>query len=301
MRRVLLMTLVALAACGPTEPQWTKTESGTSEQIVSLFGFSGSDVWAVGDSGTALHFDGTAWSKIATGTSKNLRSVWGALPNDVWVVGASGLVLRWNGTAFTTVTDAPSQEFEAVRGTAANAVFFCADSAFYFFDTSFHEFTRGTSSVGCTTLLGDGAQLSAIVNQASSSSSVELHTISAGGSMQVTLNGTLPTSSATYLRVSADDLWTATSSSSSVTRLSASAPRELVLPESFGVRTGFVRSATDVWLGGRDGKLAHFDGTALTLKVAGDYNAPTILSIWGLPKLTFAAGTDGWIMKLDEN
>lgn len=299
MRHLFLLSALAFTACGPTEPQWTKTESGTSEQIVSLFGFSGTDVWAVGDSGTALHFDGSAWSKIPTGTSKNLKSVWGAMPNDVWAVGSSGLVLRWNGIAFSTVTDAPAREFAAVRGTASNVVFFCSSSALYFFDTGFHEFTRGTSSVGCTTLLGDGAALSAILSQVSSSG-VELHTLSASGSTQIQLNGTLPTYSATFLRVGADDVWAVTSSASSVTRLSASAPRELVLPSGMSVLTGFVGSATDVWLGGSDGKLAHFDGTEVTLKVAGDYSAPDIQTIWGQPGITFAAGDDGWIMRLVE-
>jgi hypothetical protein len=41
---------------------WTAMSSGTSNTLYDVWGSSSSDVYAVGDSGTMLHYDGSAWS-----------------------------------------------------------------------------------------------------------------------------------------------------------------------------------------------------------------------------------------------
>ena len=69
--------------------------------FLSVWGSSDTDVWAVGDSGTAVHFDGHAWSLIPTGVTEVLTSVHGTGPDDVWVAGADGDVLHWTGAAWT--------------------------------------------------------------------------------------------------------------------------------------------------------------------------------------------------------
>ena len=56
----------------------------------AVWGSSDTDVWAVGDGGTAVHFDGQAWTLVAIGATENLTSVHGTGPNDVWVMGADG-------------------------------------------------------------------------------------------------------------------------------------------------------------------------------------------------------------------
>ena len=69
--------------------------------INALWGSSASDVWAVGDVGRILHWDGSAWSVIEDGeSSAQLIGVWGTGPNDVWAVGAdsNAVVLHWDGT-----------------------------------------------------------------------------------------------------------------------------------------------------------------------------------------------------------
>jgi hypothetical protein len=41
--------------------------SGTSNSVECVWGSSGSDVFAVGDKGTILHYDGSAWSAMDDG------------------------------------------------------------------------------------------------------------------------------------------------------------------------------------------------------------------------------------------
>lgn len=58
-------------------------------------------VWAVGNGGTILEWDGAAWVAHASGTSENLSGVHCAVANDCWAVGDNGTRLRWNGTSWS--------------------------------------------------------------------------------------------------------------------------------------------------------------------------------------------------------
>jgi len=93
-----------------------------SRNLYGVWGFASNDVWAVGSSGTALHFDGIAWNVVPTGTSIGLRAVWGAAPDDVWMVGEGGLVLHWDGTAFTRTTLDTTRTLTAIWGSGPDNV-----------------------------------------------------------------------------------------------------------------------------------------------------------------------------------
>jgi photosystem II stability/assembly factor-like uncharacterized protein len=66
-------------------------DTKTTSPLNAVFGIAPNDIWAVGENGTALHFDGTLWSSVATGTSGTLRAVWGGASDDVWFGGDAGL------------------------------------------------------------------------------------------------------------------------------------------------------------------------------------------------------------------
>lgn len=70
--------------------------------LVWVFGFAADDVYAVGDGGAFLHFDGTAWTALDSNTSKTLWGIWGTGPSDLWLVGGSisdgrPTIRHWNG------------------------------------------------------------------------------------------------------------------------------------------------------------------------------------------------------------
>ncbi|MEC7945920.1 MAG: hypothetical protein VX265_00050 [Myxococcota bacterium] len=74
--------------------------------LVWVYGFSPSDVFAVGLDGAAVHWDGAAWTALETGTTEDLWGVFGFTNDDLWVVGGDAdvgdpLILHWDGTAFT--------------------------------------------------------------------------------------------------------------------------------------------------------------------------------------------------------
>ncbi len=75
-----------------------------------IHGFSGSDIFVVGNGGTVLHFDGAAWTLQPTPTIEALWGVWGASPDDVWAVGGRGntssvaTLLHYDGDTWESVT-----------------------------------------------------------------------------------------------------------------------------------------------------------------------------------------------------
>jgi hypothetical protein len=292
----LVLSLFALGCGGPTGPLWEKSASNTTETLSALFGFGPSDVWAAGANGTVLHFDGKAWAKVPSGTSRSLKSIWGATPNDVWFVGESGAALRWNGSSLQPVAGAASVNFGSVRGTAANAVFLCASTGLFFYDGTFHEFTRGGNKVECGSLFALGANVGALVNKANSSQGEVEALDSTGGT--VVMVGDVPVGEALMVGVTATDLWLLSQNAKSVSRFGSGAVKELVLPKDMSASAAWVNGPNDVWLGGNQGMLAHFDGTQATLMVAGDYEAPVIHALWGTTGVTWAAGDDGWLLTL---
>ena len=290
-----------LTACEPEGPLWKKSETKVTTRLVALHGFSPSDVWAVGDDGVALRFDGTEWTKVNSGTSQDLRAVWGAASNDVWVVGEGGIVLRWNGTSLTPVPGAPANtDFVSVRGLDASVVFLCAPTGLWVFDGTFRQFTRGGDPVECRTLFAHNGGVAGLFEKASSSGG-EVQTLDASGGTLVALNGSLTSDSTSgMVSVGTNDFWQFRQNASSVLRFGGAMPRELVLPKDMSVEAAFVRSPTDIWLAGSQGMIASSDGVEATLKVAGDFSAPVLHALWGQRGVMFAAGDDGWVLRLVE-
>lgn len=85
-------------------------------------GTSAKDVWAVGDGGTILRWNGTARTHIASDEEANLTAVWANRSDDVWAVGAGGVVLRWNGRTWNAVSSGTSMDLLAVWGTGSGDV-----------------------------------------------------------------------------------------------------------------------------------------------------------------------------------
>jgi len=116
MRRTLgLIWLAATCACGGGHGG--RTEGGTPRDRVNradggstrsrstelamlrrLWGSGPDDLWAVGDRGLVVHFDGRTWRKVPSGTSADLLGMAGRERGDAWIVGNNGTLLRIKGT-----------------------------------------------------------------------------------------------------------------------------------------------------------------------------------------------------------
>ncbi|MDO8915580.1 MAG: YCF48-related protein [Coriobacteriia bacterium] len=100
------------AALGPRLPLIGVTSNGSDWSVVTLPGFSGAllgvdavdstHVWAVGEAGLILKWNGTSWARSAAGvTASNLRAVSFADVDNGWAVGDGGTILRTTDSGVT--------------------------------------------------------------------------------------------------------------------------------------------------------------------------------------------------------
>ncbi len=75
----------------------------TGAKLNRLWGTGPSDVWAVGEGGTILHFDGTRWSRVPSGTANSLLAIGGRAAGDAWAIGNRRTLLRLSGGAWRPV------------------------------------------------------------------------------------------------------------------------------------------------------------------------------------------------------
>jgi hypothetical protein len=80
---------------------WSSSTTGTSHELLGVWGSAPANVWAVGGifagpnrTGTIVHWDGGTWSSSFEGGRSQLFAVWGSASGDVWVVGAAGAILH---------------------------------------------------------------------------------------------------------------------------------------------------------------------------------------------------------------
>ncbi|PON11503.1 hypothetical protein C2W62_44465, partial [Candidatus Entotheonella serta] len=83
--------------CSPSG--WCQTRLPELRGIImnGLWGVSAQQVWAVGERGTVVMFDGEGWRVVSSPTRANLLAVHGAASGEAVVVRAAGTAIVWNG------------------------------------------------------------------------------------------------------------------------------------------------------------------------------------------------------------
>lgn len=117
--------------------QWISEPKLTDEYLYDIAGAASDDIWAVGDRGTILHWDGSQWKlRVAEGISSTLQSVRVRSANDVWIAGEGGTVLHWDGVTIRRRSGGiPS--FNAIWGKTANDIWAVGRAgAIYHYDGS---------------------------------------------------------------------------------------------------------------------------------------------------------------------
>ena len=86
--------------CSPDGWCWEEPKPQGND-LFGVWGASASQVFAVGELGTVLQFDGTRWSLAPWSAREHFRAVWGSAPDDVWGVGDAATVAHFDGTSWT--------------------------------------------------------------------------------------------------------------------------------------------------------------------------------------------------------
>ena len=88
--------------------------SGVSSGLRGIWGTSKSSVYAAGETGTWLKWDGTAWTKFGPVMSASWSAITGTSESSIFLASHLGLIYRWNGTALVNVPIASSTSINAL-------------------------------------------------------------------------------------------------------------------------------------------------------------------------------------------
>ena len=94
---------------------WSTHESGIENKLNAVWGSSSSDVFAVGNDGI-LHYDGTSWTQMDSEQSVLLNDIWGRSSQDVYAVGANGVILHYNGTHWQQMERPTASDLLTIQG-----------------------------------------------------------------------------------------------------------------------------------------------------------------------------------------
>lgn len=107
---------------------WTTMNSDVSVDLYAVWGTSASNIYAVGENGTIVHYDGSGWVQQSSGTSQTLLTIWGKNPNNIYVAGRQGTLLHYNGTAWTNITTGTYYDLVGISGTDGSPVYLVASN-----------------------------------------------------------------------------------------------------------------------------------------------------------------------------
>jgi len=82
----------------------------TDEVLFGVSAIASNDVWAVGNNGTIVHYNGIAWQTVSSPVTANLKEVVMISPTKGWIVGDGGTILyysngSWQSVASPVTTD----------------------------------------------------------------------------------------------------------------------------------------------------------------------------------------------------
>lgn len=302
-------TTCTSGSCEPTGPvTWQIVPSNTTRDLLDLWAANASDIWAVGDGGTILHYNGSVWTGVNSGTVSVIEAIWGAASNDIWAVSDSAEVLHFNGTQWTKskpfpltvrwLTDVwgngPDDVWvvgggQQTQGGAYRGIVAHWNGASWTLLPSTNPslgvwsrsvWTSGTNNVWIASATGilthlEGTTWTDIGNQG-------LHAMAGTG---------------------ASNVWFAGSDNYSITHFDGTSlvPVTSPLGTSGGYWRGvFARTAADAWMVGSSGKIVHFDGATWALDPrAAAVPAKELTGVWALgANDVWATGRAGTIVHL---
>jgi len=102
---------------------WAEMDTGTPAHLRAVFGTGPADIWSVGDQGKIIHYDSLLWSPSPSGTNDRLNGLWADPAGGALAVGVNGRVLIHDGNAWTPDSLGALLTFTDAWGTSMQNVY----------------------------------------------------------------------------------------------------------------------------------------------------------------------------------
>ncbi|HKP51870.1 MAG TPA: S-layer homology domain-containing protein [Chloroflexia bacterium] len=100
---------------------WREVPNPSTGTLRGVESIAPDDVWAVGDAGAILHWDGTTWSQVPSPISDDLYAVSASSTDDVWVASPDG-ILHWDGVEWSVSYSNPGDDFYGIEAISSDDV-----------------------------------------------------------------------------------------------------------------------------------------------------------------------------------
>lgn len=218
-----------------------------------VYGFATNDVWMVGRQ-RALHWDGAQLTPHELAVDGELTDVFGTGPGDVWTVSTGGDTAHWDGNAWKVVKTPFPGWLEAVWGAAPNDYWAAGGHTH---DGALGVIAHWDGHVWTQMPLPCNCQLTA-------------------------LSGTAP-----------NDVW-AVGSWGTILHYDGRTWSPIASPATRGLMGVAAHSVDDVWAVGEDSMVLHYEGKAWT---ATKPDWKWLRGVTATPTDVWAVGQDGWILR----
>jgi hypothetical protein len=254
----------------------------TLADIKGVDGVSPNDVWAVGPSGTVIHWNGSNWSSSSSSTVRTLKGIDMVTSTNGFAVGAAGAIIKWNGTIWSSVTSPTTSQLNGIS-----------------LDSATDGFAVGG---GGTIIKWDGANWTLYNSSPTTNDLNGVYMVSATSGWAVGASGkilrwngtnwstaTSPTASnLNGIWMVSDSVGWAVGDGGTIIRWDGSSWSTVTSPTVSVLHAVYLLTSLNGWAVGDGGTLIKWDGTSWT-----SYNSPTRNDLWDVI-LTSATPHDGW-------
>jgi hypothetical protein len=101
---------------------WMPMPSFTVNDLNSVWGTSGTDVYAAGSNGTILYYDGSVWTPMTGNTTSDIYSIWGVSSTDIFAAGANGTIQHYDGSLWSSMSSNTTVDLYGIRGNSSTDV-----------------------------------------------------------------------------------------------------------------------------------------------------------------------------------
>ena len=118
-----------------------------TDDLHGVFAVAANEVWAVGNAGTVLHYDG-CWRAEPKATAVDLDTVWAAADGTVWAGGASATTLRRSGGTWSVFTTPGTSTVRGIFATAPDVWAAAEEGAVYRWDGAAWQLAHANTTPG---------------------------------------------------------------------------------------------------------------------------------------------------------